>query len=86
MAETGYANFAAESWTGISGPAKMPAAIVARLNAEIVKAVQAPDVKEKLTKLGLTAVLDTPQQMTAFVTAEVEKWGKAVKASGAQVD
>ena len=86
VAETGYANFAAESWTGVSGPAKMPAAIVARLNAEIVKAVQSPDVKERLTKLGLTPVLDTPQQMTAFVAAEVEKWGKAVKASGAQVD
>jgi tripartite-type tricarboxylate transporter receptor subunit TctC len=86
VAESGYPNFAAESWTGVSGPAKMPAAIVTRLNAEIVKAVQAPDVAEKLSKLGLSAVLQSPAEMTAFVAAEVEKWGTAVKASGAQVD
>lgn len=86
VAESGFANFSAESWTGVSGPAKMPAAIVSRLNAEIVKAVQTPDVKEKLAKLGLTPVLFSPGQMTDFVAREVDKWGKAVKASGAQVD
>jgi tripartite-type tricarboxylate transporter receptor subunit TctC len=86
VAESGFADFSAESWTGVSGPPKMPAAIVSRLNAEIVKAVQAPDVKERLSKLGLAPVLFSPPQMTAFVAGEVEKWGKAVKASGAQVD
>jgi tripartite-type tricarboxylate transporter receptor subunit TctC len=86
VAESGYPNFAAESWTGVSGPPKMPAAVVARLNAEIVKAVQTPEVTEKLSGLGLTPVLYTPRQMTDFVAAEVEKWGRAVKASGAQVD
>jgi tripartite-type tricarboxylate transporter receptor subunit TctC len=64
----------------------MPGPIVARLNAEIVEAVQTPEVKEKLSKLGLTPVLYSPRQMTEFVAAEVEKWGRAVKASGAQVD
>lgn len=64
----------------------MPAAIVSRLNAEIIKAVQSPEVRQRLSTLGLTPVLATPEQMTAFVGAEVEKWGRAVKASGAQVD
>lgn len=86
VAETGYADFSAESWTGVSGPPKMPAAIVSRLNTEIVKAVQSPEVRQRLSTLGLTPVLATPEQMTAFVGAEVEKWGRAVKASGAQVD
>lgn len=86
VAETGYADFSAESWTGVSGPPKMPAAIVSRLNAEIIKAVQSPEVRQRLSTLGLTPVLATPEQMTAFVVAEVEKWGRAVKASGAQVD
>jgi tripartite-type tricarboxylate transporter receptor subunit TctC len=86
VAESGYPNFAAESWTGVSGPPKMPAAVVARLNAEIVKAVQTPEVTEKLSGLGLTPVLYSPRQMSDFVAAEVEKWGRAVKASGAQVD
>ena len=86
VAESGYADFSAESWTGVSGPPKMPGPIVERLNTEIVKAVQAPDVKERLAKLGLTPVLYSPRQMTEFVAAEVQKWGKAVKASGAQVD
>jgi tripartite-type tricarboxylate transporter receptor subunit TctC len=86
VAESGYADFSAESWTGVSGPPKMPGPIVERLNTEIVKAVQAPDVKERLAKLGLTPVLYSPRQMADFVAAEVEKWGKAVKASGAQVD
>ena len=86
VAEQGFPGFEAESWTGISGPPNMPADIVAKINAAMQKVVQLPDVRERFAGLGLDAAPGTPGQMKAFVKNEVEKWGKAVRASGAQVD
>ncbi|MBL8384036.1 MAG: tripartite tricarboxylate transporter substrate binding protein [Burkholderiales bacterium] len=86
VAESGFPGFAAESWTGLSGPAGMPREVVARLNAEMQKLAQLPDVRERLTGLGLEPVPGTSEDMTGFVRAEVEKWGQVVKASGARVD
>ena len=86
VAESGFPGFEAESWTGISGPPGMPADVTAKINAAMLKAVQLPDVKERFAGLGLDAAPGTPAQMKAFVKNEVEKWGKAVRASGATVD
>lgn len=86
VAESGFADFAAESWTAISGPPGLPPEIVVRINAELQKAMLAPDVRDRLTALGLEPAGMTPEQMTAFVRSEVEKWGAVVKAAGAQVD
>ena len=86
VAESGFAGFEAESWTGISGPPGMPADVVAKINAAMLKVVQLPDVSERFASLGLDAVPGTPEQMKAFVRNEVDKWGKAVRVSGARVD
>ena len=86
VAESGFPEFAAESWTGLSGPANLPAEVVVRLNAEMHKVLQMPDVKERLTTLGLEPALVSPADMTAFVRSEVDKWGKVIKAAGAKVD
>ena len=86
VAESGFPGFEAESWTGISGPPNMPADVVEKINAATLKVAQLPDVKERFAGLGLDAAPGTPVQMKAFVKNEVEKWGKAVRASGATVD
>lgn len=84
--EVGFPEFAAESWTGLSGPANLPKDVLARLNGEMQKVLQMPDVKERLTGLGLESVPGTSEEMTALVKVEVEKWGRVIKAAGAKVD
>ena len=67
-------------------PAGTPPAVIERLNAEAVKAVQDPEVKAKLAEFGATAVGSTPDELAAHVQAELAKWAPVVKASGAQID
>ncbi|MDB5811973.1 MAG: hypothetical protein JWN94_4095 [Betaproteobacteria bacterium] len=86
IAEAGYANFEAVGWIGIAAPAKTPAPILDKLNAEMVKIINEPDVKERLAALAFTPVGDTRAQFDAFMKSEIAKWGKAVKDSGAKAD
>ena len=86
VAESGFPAFEAESWTGISGPPNLPPDVVDKINAAMLRVVQLPDVKERFASLGLDAAPGSPAQMKTFVKNEVEKWGKAVRASGATVD
>jgi tripartite-type tricarboxylate transporter receptor subunit TctC len=86
IAEAGYAGFEAVGWIGIAAPAKTPAAILDKLNAEMVKIINEPDVKERLATLAFTPVGDSREQFTAFMKSEIAKWGKAVKDSGAKAD
>ena len=67
-------------------PAKTPPEIIARLHKEAVKALAAPDVREKLNAQGAEAVGSTPEEFRAYISAEIDKWGKVVRASGARVD
>ena len=86
VAESGFPGFEAESWTAISGPSKMPAALVLRINEVLIRIAQMPDVREKFAALGLEASLLKPDAMKQFVQQEVDKWGKAVRSSGATLD
>jgi tripartite-type tricarboxylate transporter receptor subunit TctC len=86
IAESGYPGFEAVGWIGIAAPAKTPDAILDKLNAEMVKIINEPDVKEKLATLAFTPVGDTRAQFAAFMKSEIAKWGKAVKDSGAKAD
>ncbi len=86
LAEAGLVGFEVGSWQGVFAPAGTPPEIVKRLNAEIVKILNMPDVKEKLFALGAEPVGDTPEQFAAFVKSEVAKWSDVVKKSGAKVD
>jgi tripartite-type tricarboxylate transporter receptor subunit TctC len=86
LAESGLPGYEVGSWQGVFAPAGVPPEIVKRLNAEIVKIINMPDVQKKLIELGAEPVGDTPEQFGAFVKAEVVKWGDVVKKSGAKVD
>ncbi len=82
VAESGLPGFSVTSWFGVAAPAKTPRPIIDRLNAEIVKALNAPDMRERLQGMGADPVGSTPEQYTAFVQNEIAKWGKVIKAAG----
>ena len=79
VAESGVPGYAASSWNAIAAPAKTPAAIVDRLNAEIRRALVAPEVTEKLAALGVTARGSTPDEMRRLVAGDVEKWRRVIE-------
>ncbi|CAB3913428.1 hypothetical protein LMG26858_04862 [Achromobacter anxifer] len=86
VAESGFPGFSAESWFGLSAPAKTPPAVIQRLNQATVKALSSPDIRQKLESVGFVVVADDPKSFSAFVDNEITKWGKAAKASGAKMD
>ena len=67
-------------------PAGVPRDIVTRLNAATVKAMNEPAMKERLAAQGVAVMTNTAEQFAAFIRAEIDKWGRMVKASGARLD
>jgi len=86
VAEAGVPGYEAYAWFGILAPKGTPKEIVSRLNAEVLKILQLPDVKEKLDQQGAIYTPFTPDDFRAFIKTDVQKWSKVVKASGAKVD
>ena len=86
MAEGGLPGFDISTWFGLLAPAGTPPEAVARWNAEIVKALNAPDVREKMLAQGAEPAPTTPQEFAQFIARERDKYAKIVKASGAKVD
>lgn len=82
VAESGIPGFEVTSWYGMSAPAKTPRPVVERLHSEVVRALNAPDVRDRLIGLGAAPVGSTPEQYAAFIQAEIAKWGKVIKAAG----
>lgn len=79
LAESGYAGFNAPAWWAVLAPAKTPRDIVERMNAEINKAMQLPDVAAKLAAQGIKVNLGTPAAAQAFVEGQMDTWAKVVK-------
>jgi tripartite-type tricarboxylate transporter receptor subunit TctC len=86
IAESGVPGFEASSWFGMLAPAGTPRGIVLRINAEVNKALQAGDMKEKLLAQGAEAVGNSPEFFVDYIRSETVKWAKVVKDSGAKVD
>jgi tripartite-type tricarboxylate transporter receptor subunit TctC len=86
VAESGFPGFEFLNWFGIVTAAKTPPAIVNRLNSEVVRSLQLPDVRDKLTGEGSEIVGNTPQQFAEFLERDFKRWGPVVKAAGMKVD
>jgi len=86
VAESGLKGFEALQWFGVFAPAGTRADVLTRLNTEIVKILQTADMRERLTKLASEVMADTPEQFAAFQKAEIAKWARVVKDSGARID
>jgi len=86
LAEAGLPGYEIGSWQGVFAPAGTPPEIVKRLNAEIVKIINSPDVQQRLSTLGAEPAPNTPEEFAAMVKLEVVKWADVVKKSGAKVD
>jgi tripartite-type tricarboxylate transporter receptor subunit TctC len=84
--ETGLAGFDAATWTGLLAPAATPAPVLDRLNSEVVRALNAPDVKERLVGLGSEIAPMTRDQFAAYLRDEIAKWARVVKAAGIRAD
>jgi tripartite-type tricarboxylate transporter receptor subunit TctC len=82
VAESGVPGYDVTNWFGVSAPAKTPRAIIDKLHAEIVRALNAPALRERLTSQGADPVGNTPEQFTAFIQDEIVKWAKVIKAAG----
>ena len=86
VAEAGVPGFDVSAWAGAIVPAGVPKTIIARLNADLNKALATPAVRDKLPEMGLEIVGGTPEQYAAHIKSEAVKWADVVKRSGAKVD
>jgi tripartite-type tricarboxylate transporter receptor subunit TctC len=82
FAEAGMPEYTANAWYSVHAPAKTPADIVARLNKELVRIVNLPDIKDRLKDLGSDGVGNSPEEFNRFVIAEHANYGKLIKAMG----
>ncbi len=85
IAEAGQKGVDVKVWLGLFAPKGTPAAIVAKINAEVNKVLQMDEVKEKLTKAGISPAGGTSAEFAAFVKEDYARWGKVVKASGVKL-
>lgn len=86
IAEQGYPGFVGVPWVCLMAPAGTPPAIVQKLNAKINEIMQQPAVKEQMAVMGVLPMVMTTDQFNTFWRAEIAKWGKAVKDSGASAN
>jgi tripartite-type tricarboxylate transporter receptor subunit TctC len=86
MIESGFPGFEATTWYGLAGPAKMPAAMVKRMNEDINKVLLMPDVMEKFEQYGAEDGGGTPEKFASFIQTESVKWAKVVKDAGVKAE
>jgi tripartite-type tricarboxylate transporter receptor subunit TctC len=86
IAEQGFPGFESVGWIGLCAPAKTPVAILDKLNAEVKKMLASADAKAKMDELAFTPVGDSRAQFAAWMKAEIVKWSKIAKDSGARAD
>jgi tripartite-type tricarboxylate transporter receptor subunit TctC len=86
VAEAGFPGYEVVGWFGWLAPAETPRAIVGRLNAEIVKALKAPDVRERLLSQSTEPVGNSQQAFGAFLKSERDKWAGVIKRAGIRMD
>jgi tripartite-type tricarboxylate transporter receptor subunit TctC len=86
IAEQGLAGFDVTAWFGVFTTAGTPRPVVNQLNAEIVRILSLPEVRDKLIGIGMEPVTNSPDEFAAYVQSEIAKWARVVKASGAKAN
>ena len=86
VAEAGMPGFAVESWYGLLTPTGTPAEIIAKLNHAVVRAFEPQDVRDRLVTQGIFVQTSTPEQLAAYMKAEIAKWAQVVKEAGLKMD
>ena len=86
VSASGVPGYEAVGRTGIWAPAKTPTAIITRLNQEIVRVLNLPDVKEKFLKAGVEVVANSPEQFAATIRSEIAKIAKVIKDAGVKTE
>jgi len=86
MAEAGFPGVETGTWYGILAPARTPPAVVAHVQREIVRILQAADLKTRILNQGVDIVATSPAEFEKFIIAEVAKWSRVVKAAGVRAD
>jgi tripartite-type tricarboxylate transporter receptor subunit TctC len=86
VAELGLPQLESLAWIGLLAPAATPGAVLARLNAEAVRAMRAPDVRDLLGRQGFDVATGTAEDFQRWIRAESAKWARVIKASGATAD
>jgi tripartite-type tricarboxylate transporter receptor subunit TctC len=86
VAESGFAGYDALAWYGVLAPAATPPEVIARLNAEIGKALAAPDLRQRLANIGVDPAPGTPGELQRLIRDETQLWTKVIKAAGVKAD
>jgi tripartite-type tricarboxylate transporter receptor subunit TctC len=86
MIESGFPGFEAGSWYGLFAPIGTPPEVIERLHREVVNALKNPEMQKQLLAQGAEPIGNSPQEFTSFINAEVAKWAKAIKDSGAKAE
>ena len=86
FAESGAPGYEHEPWNGLLGPSKMPRAVVAKLNAEVVRILLTPEVKKVFEHEAGESVGNTPEAFGAIIRSELAKWAKVIRAAGIKVE
>ena len=84
--EAGLGNFDVTTWYGILAPAGTPRPIITRLNAEFVKIMHSPEMKERLATLATDPLTSTPEECAAYIQREIAKWGDVIRKAGLRAD
>jgi tripartite-type tricarboxylate transporter receptor subunit TctC len=79
VAEAGLPGFEAATWFALVAPAGTPRDVLARINAEVKRALALPDVKQRFADLGMTAEDSTPDQLDSYIRSEIAKWSKVIR-------
>jgi tripartite-type tricarboxylate transporter receptor subunit TctC len=86
LSEAGVPGFEAITWHGVVVPAATPAPLIEQLNADIVRVLRMPDVRERFESLGAEIAAGTPRDFADYIAREIPKWAKVVRDSGARAE
>jgi tripartite-type tricarboxylate transporter receptor subunit TctC len=86
MQEAGISNYVVEGWYGVAGPAGLPASVVDKLNREIDKMLNQPDMRAAMAADGAFPVGGTAKAFAAHISSEVQKWSRIVKEAAIKTD